>query len=116
MPCYQQSLSRINIVNCHNDRISLGGTIVGSAESFFTFDRLLATVAIVVGVVGIWRAEHLFGKLNKRADKMREDFLGSATTTLVSYASFTKALQGIALSPTELSKDGAFALLTSFYF
>jgi len=85
-------------------------------ESFFTFDRILATVAIVVGVVGIWRAEHLFKRLNKRADKMTENFLLSAIRIVVSYASFTKALQAVELPPTELPKDGAFALLTSFYF
>ena len=79
---YQQSLSRITVVNCHNNTASLGA-MVGSAEFFFTFDRILATVVIVVGVLGIWRAEHLFRKLNKRADKLREDFLGSATTTCV---------------------------------
>jgi len=91
--------------------------MVGGTESFFTFDRILATVAIVVGVVGIWRAEHLFKRLNNRADKMTEDFLRSATTILVSYASFTRALQaGVELPATELAKDGAFALLTSFYF
>jgi hypothetical protein len=89
--------------------------VLGGTESLFTFDRVLATVAIVLGAAGIWRAEFLFERLNKRADKMTEEFLRSATTIVVSYASFTRALLGVELLPTELSKDGAFALLTSFY-
>lgn len=90
--------------------------ILGSAEVFFTFDRVLASVAILVGVVGIWRGEYLFERLNKRADKMTEEFLRSATTVTVSYASFARALLGVELFSEELPKDGAFALLTSFYF
>ena len=81
--------------------------MLGGTESFFTFDRILATVAIIVGVAGIWRAEHLFKRLNERADKMTEEFLRSATTIVVSYASFTKALQAIELAPTELPKWSA---------
>ena len=85
-------------------------------ETFLTFDRILATVAIVLGVFGIWRAEHLFKKLNNRADAMTEEFFRKAITIVVSYASFTKALRGVELSPSELREDGAFALMTSFYF
>ena len=84
--------------------------------SSLTFDRVLATVAIVLGVIGIWRAEHLFRELNERADKMTDEFLNKAITIVVSYASFTKALWAVELSPVELREDGAFALMTSFYF
>src|SRR5215475_12084383 len=88
----------------------------GAMESFFTFDRVLATVAIVVGVVGIWRAEYLFKRLNERADKMADDVVRTAMTIAVSYASFARSLLGVELDPQELPKDGAFALLTAFYF
>jgi len=87
-----------------------------SAKAFLTFDRVLASVAILIGVWGILRAEHLFERLNKRAATMTEEFLRSAATIAVSYASFARALLGVELFSEELPKDGAFALLTSFYF
>jgi hypothetical protein len=90
-------------------------THLPSADAFLTFDRILATVAIVLGVGGIWRAEHLFKKLNERADGMTEEFLRQAITVVMSYASFTRALQGVELLPAELREDGAFALLTTFH-
>jgi hypothetical protein len=40
--------------------------IVVSIWAFISSDRGLAITAIVVGVVGIWRAESLFKKLYKR--------------------------------------------------
>jgi hypothetical protein len=89
--------------------------LLASAETFLTFDRILATVAIVLGVSGIWRAEHLFKKVNGRADGMTEEFLRQAITVVMSYASFTRALQGVELLPAELREDGAFALLTTFH-
>ncbi|HUN61902.1 MAG TPA: hypothetical protein VMU53_07925 [Candidatus Sulfotelmatobacter sp.] len=85
------------------------------SQAFF-FDRIIPTVAIVLGVAGIWRAEYLFKKLNDRADAMTEEFLRQVITVVTSYASFTRALQGVDLFPGELPKDGAFALLTTYHF
>jgi len=85
-------------------------------SGFVTFDRVLGTVAILVGVVGIWRAEWLFEKLYKREKTIREALLREANTILQSYASFSRALQGIDLDPKEMAKDGAFATLTSYHF
>jgi hypothetical protein len=90
--------------------------LCGTIGSFFTFDRVLATVAIVIGVAGIWRAEFLFERLNKRADNMTDEFLRSAITIAISYATFSRSLLGVELFSEELPKDGAFALLTTFYF
>jgi hypothetical protein len=84
-------------------------------ELLSSLDRGLATIAIIVGIAGILRADYLFGKLNRRADNMTERFLGEALTTLVSYAAFAQAMQGIDLFSFELPKDGAFALLTAFH-
>ncbi|SRR6266404_3327908 len=89
--------------------------LLASAEAFLTFDRILATVAILLGVAGIWRAERLFKRLNERANGMTEEFLRQAITVVMSYASFTRALQGVELFPAELREDGAFALLTTFH-
>src|SRR5262245_1357771 len=91
-------------------------------EVFWNVDRILAAVAIVLGVAaivlgvgGIWRAEHLFKKLNDRAETMTEDFLRNAITIVASYSSFSRALQGVELLPDALPKDGAFALLTVYH-
>lgn len=70
---------------------------------------------IVLGLAGIWRAEYLFDRLNKRAGAMTEEFLRQAIRVVTSYASFTRALQGVELLPGELPKDGAFALLTTYH-
>jgi hypothetical protein len=84
--------------------------------SFLTSDRGLAILAIVVGVGGILRAEWLFEKLYKREKTIREALLREANTVLLSYASFSRALQGLDLDPAEMTKDGAFATLTSYHF
>lgn len=84
--------------------------------SFVTSDRGLAIFAIVVGVGGILRAEWLFEKLYKREKHIREALLREANTVLLSYASFSRALQGLDLDPAEMRKDGAFAALTSYHF
>ena len=47
---------------------------------------------------------------------MRNALLREANTVLQSYAAFSRALQVVELDPLELPPDGAFALLTSFYF
>jgi hypothetical protein len=73
-------------------------------------------LAIVVGVGGILRAEWLFEKLYKREKDIREALLREANTVLLSYASFSRALQGLELDPMEMTKDGAFAALTSYHF
>jgi hypothetical protein len=72
-----------------------------------------------LGVVGIWRSEYLFTKLGKKLgnliDSMKKNVLGEMLTVTNSYAAFTRALQAVELDPTELPKDGAFALLTTFH-
>ena len=79
----------------------------------------LAFIAIVLGVVGIWRAEHLFSKLNTKlqglVSNMRDHLVEEMRTVTISYAAFVRALQAVDLDPMELPKDGAFALLTSFH-
>lgn len=87
-----------------------------NAWAFVTSDRGLAILAILVGLGGILRAEWLFEKLYKREKHIREALLREANTVLLSYASFSRALQGIDLDPKEMAKDGAFAALTSYYF
>jgi hypothetical protein len=81
---------------------------------------VLSIVAIVVGVGGILRAEHLFKELDRTLKHllrdMRKDALREAVTVTASYAAFTRALQVVELDPMELPKDGAFALLTGFRF
>ena len=80
----------------------------------------LASIAILLGAVGIWRSEHLFTKLDKNLkhliDSMKKNMLGEMLTVTTSYAAFTRALQAVELDPMELPKDGAFALLTAFHF
>lgn len=86
----------------------------------YGFSDLLAFIAILLGVVGIWRSEHLFTKLDKKLEhligSMRKNVLGEMLTVTTSYAAFTRALQAVELDPMELPKDGAFALLTTFHF
>lgn len=78
----------------------------------------LSTVAIVLGLFGIWRAEILFTKLDNNLERlivnMRDRMLDEGITVLASYAAFTRALQQVDLAPNELPKDAAFALLTTF--
>ncbi len=80
----------------------------------------LSSIAILLGLVGIWRAEHLFAKLDKNLelliDGLKRNMLGEMLTVTSSYAAFTRALQVVKLDPMELPKDGAFALLTTFQF
>lgn len=80
----------------------------------------LSAIAIVLGVVGIWRAEHLFKKLDNSLkhliEDMKRNILREAVTVTTSYAAFTRALQVVELDPRELPKDAAFALLTAFRF
>lgn len=82
--------------------------------TFFSSDRGLAYVAIFIGVGGILRADWLFHKLYKREKYIREAILSEAKTVLLSYAAFSRALQGVELNETDITKEGAFALLTSF--
>ena len=79
-------------------------------------DRWLAIIAIALGTVGILRAEWLFEKLYKKEKYIKNAVLTEGTTVAVSYASFSRALQAVELKPLELTKDGAFALLTGFRF
>jgi hypothetical protein len=80
----------------------------------------LSSIAILLGLVGIWRSEYLFTKLDKNLehliDSMKKNMLGEMLTVTRSYAAFTRALQVVELDPMELPKDGAFALLTTFHF
>jgi hypothetical protein len=80
----------------------------------------LSTIAIILGVVGIWRSEYLFKKLDKNVEhlmqSMKNNMLREMLTVTNSYAAFTRALQVVELDPMELPKDGAFALLTTFHF
>jgi len=80
---------------------------------------VLGVVAIVLGVIGIWRAEHLFKKLDANLtnllENLKKNTLREAITVVTSYAAFTRALQAVDLDPMELPKDGAFALLTCFH-
>jgi len=89
------------------------------AENVFS-DRGFSVIAILLGVVGIWRADHLFTKLDKSLkhliENMKKNTLREATTVTTSYAAFARALQAVELDPMELPKDGAFALLTTFRF
>jgi hypothetical protein len=78
-------------------------------------DRWLAIIAILVGTLGVLRAEWLFEKLYKREKYIKEALLREALTVTVSYASFSRALQALELTPLEMEKDGAFALLTGFH-
>lgn len=82
--------------------------------TFLSSDRGLAYVAIVVGVGGVLRADWLFHKLYQREKYIREAILRETKTVLLSYAAFSRALQGVELDEAHLKKDGAFALLTSF--
>jgi hypothetical protein len=93
----------------------LGSFTEENMSEFLTFDRVLGTLAILIGVGGIWRAEWLFEKLYEREKTIKEALLREASTVLLSYASFSRSLQGIDLIPTEMSRDGAFAMLTSYH-
>lgn len=79
----------------------------------------LSTVAIILGVFGIWRAEHLFKKLDRNLQhlvhSMKNNILAEMLTVTNSYVAFTRALQVVELDPLELPKDAAFALLTRFH-
>ncbi len=77
-------------------------------------DRGLAIVAIVVGLGGVLRGDWLFHKLYKREKQRREVQLREANTVVQSYAAFSRALQGVRLSEKQLTKNAAFALLSSF--
>jgi hypothetical protein len=87
-------------------------TVVGK---LWLSDRFWAIFAIVLGLAGIARSDYLFHKLYKRAERARRDVLKEMETVLLSYAAFSRAMQFLDLAPQELSQDGAFALLTSFY-
>jgi hypothetical protein len=80
----------------------------------------LSSIAILLGLVGIWRSEHLFTKLDTNLEhliySMKKNMLGEMLTVTSSYAAFTRALQVVELDPMELPKDSAFALLTTFHF
>lgn len=89
-------------------------TGVRDVWAFFTSDRGLAYLAIIIGVGGILRADWLFHKLYERGKDIRQAILNEAQTVLVSYAAFSRALQGVAINESDMTKDGAFALLASF--
>lgn len=76
-------------------------------------------VAILIGAVGIWRAERLFKELNENVKKLvanlKDNMLKQTETVFASYASFSRSLQFVDLKPEHLPADGAFALLTVFY-
>lgn len=80
----------------------------------------LSACAIVLGVVGIWRAESLFRRLETTLEHlivtMKNQVLDSMITVTGSYASFRRAMQVVEIPPDELPEDAAFALLTSFHF
>jgi hypothetical protein len=79
----------------------------------------LSAIAIVLGVVGIWRAEVLFTKLDRNLENliknMKDRMLDEAITVTSSYAGFIRAMQKVELHPNELPKDAAFALFTTFH-
>ena len=81
----------------------------------FMIGWVSAIAAIVLGLAGIARSDYLFHKLYQRARRARLDVFRQCETIFVSYAAFTRALQFMELDPKELSKDAAFALLTSYY-
>jgi hypothetical protein len=78
----------------------------------------ISILAILVGAVGIWRAERLFDELNGNVKELitslKNNMLKEAETVFASYASFVRSLQAVDLKPHELPQDGAFALLTVF--
>jgi hypothetical protein len=80
----------------------------------------LSAIAIVLGAVGIWRAEQLFQRLDKNLENLIGDMknraLDEAVTVSASYAAFGRALQAVKLDPHEMPADSAFALLTAFRF
>src|ERR1700733_8397642 len=79
---------------------------------------VLSLVAIFLGLIGIWRAELLFKKLDQNLEHliegMKRNMLQESSNVTASYAAFTRALQAVELDPNELPKDAAFALLTTF--
>lgn len=80
----------------------------------------LAAIAILIGVVGIWRAEQLFNKLVKTQEHligdMKNGALDQAISVTASYAAFRRAMQAVEIDPGELPEDAAFALFTTFHF
>jgi hypothetical protein len=88
--------------------------VAPAAWEFLTTDRGLAYVAIFVGMVGILRADWLFSKLYKREKYIRSALLAEAKTVLLSYAAFSRAMQGVELNESDMTKDGAFAPPTCF--
>lgn len=90
-----------------------------SVQHLFFADPL-STFAILLGVVGIWRAEALFRKLDSTLEHliatMKVQVLDSAITVTASYAAFQRALQAVEILSGELPKDAAFALFTAFHF
>src|ERR1700733_1051115 len=73
---------------------------------------VLSLVAIFLGLIGIWRAELLFKKLDQNLEHliegMKRNMLQESSNVTASYAAFTRALQAVELDPNELPKDAAF--------
>jgi hypothetical protein len=92
------------------------GDWIRSVWTSASTDRWLAIIAIALGTAGILRAEWLFEKLYKKEKYIKDAVLREAITVAISYASFSRALQAVELTALELTKDGAFALLTGFHF
>lgn len=80
---------------------------------------VLSVIAIVVGVGGILRAEHLFKRLDANLTDLisnfKRDALRETTSVTASFAAFAHALQFVELKKLELQKDAAFALFTQFH-
>lgn len=93
---------------------------VWASAEHLLFSDPLSAFAILLGVVGIWRAEALFRKLDSTLEHliatMKVQVLDSAITVTGSYAAFQRALQVVEILPEELPEDAAFALFTSFHF
>lgn len=81
---------------------------------------ILSTIAILLGLFGIWRAEWLFRKLDHTLAELigsaRRHSLQEASNVASSYAAFIRAMQFIEPDPMELPKDAGFALMTAFRF
>jgi|SRR5579862_839889 len=86
-------------------------------SAWFTLDRVLAALAILIGVGGVWRAERLFSRLEKQLEtllkNLHTDILKQINFSALSYAAFQRAVQGLDFAPDQLTPEAAFAVLLS---
>jgi hypothetical protein len=86
-------------------------------STWFTTDRILAGIAILIGVGGIWRAERLFSRLEKQLQELLKnlhmDILKQVNNSALAYSAFRRAAQGLDFAEDQLTPDAAFTLLLS---